>query len=179
MKDKVDRVAELFAVTVVGEDRPGIVAGVTRALYDSGCNLEDVTSTILRGHFSMVMIVNATDASEDSLRDSLGAVADDLGIAVTVNPVSDVHGHDAAPTHMVSVYGADRPGIVFRVAEQLAAKGANITDLTSRVLGPDDAPIYALMLEVALDPTIENDLRALGSELGVEVTVHPLDADVL
>lgn len=172
--------AELFAVTVVGEDRPGIVAGVTRALYEGGCNLEDVTSTILRGHFSMVMIVHASpDSSEESLREALRATAEELGIAVTVKAVSDVHGHHAPPTHMVSVYGADRPGIVFRVADLLAGKGANITDLTSRVLGPDDAPIYALMLEVALDPAAEDDLRALGGELGVEVTVHPLDADVL
>lgn len=171
--------AELFAVTVVGQDRPGIVAGVTRALYEAGCNLEDVTSTILRGHFSMVMIVNAAGASADALRDALDAVGGELGIAVTVKAVSDVHGHPAAPTHMVSVYGADRPGIVFRVAELLAGKGGNITDLTSRVLGPDDAPIYALMLEVALDPAVEGELRALGGELGVDVTVHPLDADVL
>ena len=172
--------AEIFAVTVVGQDRPGIVAGVTRALYDAGCNLEDVTSTILRGHFSMVMIVHGPeDASDDHLRSALAAVTDDLGIAVTVNPVSDVHGEPAAPTHMVSVYGADRPGIVFKVAELLANKNANITDLTSRVLGPDDAPVYALMLEVALDPAVEAELSVLGSELGVEVTVHPLDADVL
>ena len=171
--------AELFAVTVVGEDRPGIVAGVTRALYEGGCNLEDVTSTILRGHFSMVMIVNAADVSEESLGAALRAAAEELGIAVTVKAVSDVHGHHAPPTHMVSVYGGDRPGIVFRVADFLAGKGANITDLTSRVLGPDDAPVYALMLEVALDLAVEDELRALGAELGVDVTVHPLDADVL
>lgn len=170
----------LFAVTVVGEDRPGIVAGVTRALYESGCNLEDVTSTILRGHFSMVMIVHAPgDISAGSLDDALRTAANDLGITATVSPVSDAHGHHAAPTHMVSVYGADRPGIVYRVAQLLADKGANITDLTSRVLGPDDTPVYALMLEVALDLLIEGELQALGTELGVEVTMHPLDADVL
>ncbi|HEV3472406.1 MAG TPA: ACT domain-containing protein [Actinomycetota bacterium] len=172
--------AGLFAVTVVGEDRPGIVAGVTRALYEGGCNLEDVTSTILRGHFSMVMIVHAPgDASEGSLGDLMRSAANELDIAVTVKEVSDAHGRQTLPTHMVSVYGVDRPGIVFRVADLLAKKGSNITDLTSRVLGPDDDPVYALMLEVVLDASVEDDLRSLGKELGVEVTVHPLDADVL
>ena len=37
----------LVAVTVIGNDRPGIVAGVSKALFDAGCNLEDVSSTIL------------------------------------------------------------------------------------------------------------------------------------
>ena len=172
--------SDLYAVTVVGEDRPGIVAGVTSALYDSGCNLEDVTSTILRGHFSMVMIVRAPgDVSRDSLADVLGAVTGDLGVAIHVDRVADAHGAQSPPTHMVSVYGADRPGIVSGIARLLADKGANITDLTSRVLGPDDAPVYALMLEVALGDDVEADLKALGAELGVDVTVHPLDADVL
>ena len=46
-----------LSVTVVGQDRPGIVAAVAEALYDLGCNLEDATSTILRGHFSMMLVV--------------------------------------------------------------------------------------------------------------------------
>jgi glycine cleavage system transcriptional repressor len=81
---------------------------------------------------------------------------------------------------MVSVYGADKPGIVFRVAESLASGGANITDLTSRVIGSDEEPVYALMLEVAstagLD--LESALAKLKDELGVEVTVNPIDQDV-
>lgn len=170
----------LYAVTVVGRDRPGIVAGITRTLYEAGCNLEDVTSTILRGHFSMVMIVSApAGRSREDLASVLDETAAALDVSVSLNPVTDAHEGLVRPTHMVSVHGADKPGIVYRVASALAARGANITDLTSRVLGSDEDPVYAVMLEVALTEGAEADLRALADELDVHVSVNRLETDVL
>jgi glycine cleavage system transcriptional repressor len=172
---------ELVAVTAIGADRPGIVAGVTQVLYELGCNLEDATSTILRGHFSMVLIVR-TPAGTDppSLEERLGAVAERLELVITARHVDETRADVVAPTHMVSVYGSDRPGLVFRVAELVANAGGNITDLESRLIGPQDSPVYALMLEVALgeDADLGPELDHLKSELGVDVTVHRLDADV-
>ena len=46
----------LIAVTVVGHDRPGIIADVTGRLAELGFNLEDSTMTLLRGHFAMMLI---------------------------------------------------------------------------------------------------------------------------
>ena len=48
---------QIIAVTVLGDDRPGIVADVTTALADLHGNLEDSTMTLLRGHFAMVLLV--------------------------------------------------------------------------------------------------------------------------
>jgi glycine cleavage system transcriptional repressor len=82
---------------------------------------------------------------------------------------------------MVSVYGADRPGIVFRVAEVLAASGANITDLTSRLIGSEEQPVYAVMMEVSIeDPEgAGRSLEQLREELGLDVSLHPLETDLL
>ncbi len=43
-----------FAITAIGKDRPGIVAGVSKALYDLGTNIEDSSMTILSGEFAMI-----------------------------------------------------------------------------------------------------------------------------
>ena len=171
----------LAAVSVIGDDRPGIVAGVTKALFEAGCNLQDVTSTILRGHFSMVLIVQLAEGSTpEDLEEKLGSATSDLGLLVAVRPVGEAAHSVDGPTHMVSVYGADRPGIVFHVAERLSALGANVTDLTSRVLGEGDEPVYALMLEVAAAGVdIEGALETLKSEIGVDVSVRPIEADLL
>jgi glycine cleavage system transcriptional repressor len=171
----------LVAVTAIGSDRPGIVAGVTEVLYELGCNLEDATSTILRGHFSMVLIVRAPGGTDPAtLEEKLGEVAERLELVITARHVDETRVEIVAPTHMVSVYGSDRPGLVFRVAEMVAKAGGNITDLESRVIGPEDSPVYALMLEVALDDDtdIAPELERLKAELGVDVSVHRVDADV-
>ena len=174
--------SSLIAVTVVGNDRPGIVAGVTKVLFDLGCNLEDVTSTILRGHFSMVMIVQApAGVGSDAIETSMESIAGELGLVVTARPVEEAVLDVPEPTHMVSVYGGDKPGIVFRVAELLAEHAVNITDLTSRVIGSSDSPVYALMLEVVVPGGLELEKLAatVKQDLGVELSVHPIEADLL
>jgi glycine cleavage system transcriptional repressor len=170
------------AVTVIGNDRVGIVAGITKLLYDLGCNLEDVTSTILRGHFAMMLVVHPPEGVDaESIESRLRPVGDELGVIVTARPVDEATLEVGLPTHMVSVYGSDKPGIVYKVAAVLSACGANITDLTSRVTGATDHPVYALLLEVQMtDPdAVESALTDLKDELGVDVTVRPLETDLL
>ncbi len=171
-----------IAVTVIGTDRPGIVAAVTKALYEAGCNLEDVTSTILRGHFSMVMVVRSP-AGVDAARveDALAPAAREMDLVVAARPVEETTASPEESTHVVSVYGSDRPGIVYRVAEALAGAGANVTDLTSRVIGSPEEPVYALMLEIAAhDPGgVGAALERLRGDIGVEVSIHPIERDLL
>ena len=171
----------LVAVTVVGVDRPGIVAAMAKVLFETGCNLEDVSSTILRGHFSMMLLVHAPgEVDVGHLERDLAAAGDPLGLTVTVRAVEETAAEVPHPTHMISVYGADRPGIVFKIAEALAGVGANITDLTSRVIGDADRPLYAVMLEVVLPAGVEAEhVMGLKDELELEMSVHPVDADVL
>ncbi len=52
------------------------------------------------------------------------------------------------------------------------------------MIGSDEVPVYALLLEVAVQPgttgaALEDDLAALKQELGVEITVNEIDSDIL
>lgn len=171
-----------IAITVIGNDRPGIVASVTRALFDVGCNLEDISSTILRGHFSMTIISSCPGEVEPvSVEERLAPVARELGLVATARKVEETEASFQAPTHMVSVYGADKPGIVYRVADALARLEVNITDLNSRLIGDESDPVYALQIEVHAPAGCDLDevLPPLKEELGVDLSVHPLEADLL
>lgn len=166
--------AEL-AVTAVGADRPGIIARVTGVLLDHGGNLEDSSMTILGGQFAIALLVR-TDSPAADLERALTEATKDLGLLVSVREVG-AGSASPAPTHVVSVYGADRPGIVHGVAETLAEHQVNVTDLTTRVLD-GERPVYAMMLEVSLPDGL--DEVALGAALRervaeVEVTVRALD----
>jgi glycine cleavage system transcriptional repressor len=174
-----------FAVSVFGRDRPGIVAAVTRVLADAGCNLEDTSMTILRGHFAMMLVVTgpaAVDAADLEAR--LGPVGGRLDLQVSVRPVTDevTTAAGQGARYVAAVYGADRPGLVASVSEALAAHQVNIVDLQTRVVGEPD-PVYAMRFELEVPPgraaQVEADLRATAAELGVEVSFQPDDADVL
>lgn len=173
------------AVTAVGTDRPGIVAAVTRLLFEAGANIEDSRMAILGGQFAMMLIVAlppGTDA--DALSAALGPVVSELDLVASVRPVAEAPAeHAEGSPFVVSVYGADQPGIVHRVSKLLAERRVNISDLATHVL-EGDPPVYVMILEVIVpadtdDATVAGELKALADELGIDVSVRPMDADTL
>jgi glycine cleavage system transcriptional repressor len=175
-----------LALIAVGRDRPGIVAGITAVLVAHEVNVEDSQMTILRGHFTMMLIVAAGEEVNDAdLSDDLRVVGKELGLELLTIAVVDELGptEDPEPSHIVSVYGVDHPGIVHAVSTALAERGITITDLTTRLVGEDEEPLYALMMEVAIPadavPDVSDALAAAGAAQGVEVSVRTLEADAL
>jgi glycine cleavage system transcriptional repressor len=174
-----------FAVSVFGRDRPGIIAAVTRVLADAGCNLEDTSMTILRGHFAMMLVISGgTRTLARDLEAALSPVADRLDLQLSVRAVSD-----DVPTVQVggerwsaAVYAADRPGLVARVSEVLADHQVNIVGLETRLVGEPDA-VYVMHFELdvpaGLAGQVQADLGEVARALGVEVSMRPDEADVL
>jgi len=173
------------AVTAVGTDRPGIVAAVSKVLYDAGTNIEDSRMAILGGHFAMMLIVALPAGSDpDALEAALAESARALDLVVSVRPVAEAPAeHAEGAPFVVSVYGADRPGIVHRVSSLLAERRINISDLATHVI-EGETPVYVMILEVTLpagadDAAIAGELKALADDLGIDVSMRPMDADTL
>jgi glycine cleavage system transcriptional repressor len=177
-----------FAVSVVGRDRPGIAAAVSEVLLLHRGNIEDSQMTILRGHFTITLIVSTPENIDAAnLQQDLAAVRERLDLeAVVVNEVTEIApAAEPVATHIVSVYGVDHPGIVHAVTSNLAKQQVNITDLTTRLISSHGSePLYAMMLEVVLPPgvsveKIEEALRDVTEREGVELTVRELEQDAL
>ena len=75
-----------LAITVLGHDRPGIIAAVTSALAEHGGNLEDSSMTLLRGHFAMTLIVSTDAASAEVERALVERLPGRLLVAVRAVP---------------------------------------------------------------------------------------------
>ena len=65
-----------WIVTVLGKDRPGIVAGATKVLYAIGANLEDSAMTRLAGEFAILLIFSApASVTDQRLRQAFDRLA--------------------------------------------------------------------------------------------------------
>lgn len=171
-----------YAVTAIGADRPGIVAALTGALEHIGGNLEDVSSTILRGHFAMMLVVDVPgDGGE--VRAALKRAAAGVGVRVHVADVEAGAPERPRATHVLTAYGSDRPGIVATLATLLSERRVNITDLSCRrTAGPE--PIYAMVAEVAVPETlagedVEAAVLAAARDLGVDARLEPVQVETL
>lgn len=171
-----------FALTIVGRDRPGIVSQVTEILFNEGCNIADSSCSILGGQFAMILIVEHPEFSD---RESFGEAFKpleeaDLTVALRVlKPGGEIRSQIDGDLCMISVYGADKPGIVYRVASILGEKKINITDLNTKLVGSKERPIYVMILEAVLPEGVdESDLNTwlnpIREALQVDITVRTI-----
>jgi len=172
-----------FAVTIISKDRPGIVAETTEVLYRLGCNIEDSSCTMLGGDFAMILIVtHEKPFAKSRLSDEFRILQERTGLVVHLRTL---HEDEISPVKetgelcLISVYGSDQPGIVYRVTKALAECRVNITDLNTRLIGTKEEPVYVLMLEAVLPAEMSVDetsqmLESLRTELHVEIGVRAI-----
>ena len=165
-----------YMLTLIGEDRPGIVAAVTQALYERGMNLGEASMLRLGGSFSiMLMVSGAADAA--AVESAVADVAGGLELRVHVDRITGgLHRH-LVPNVQVTVSGADRAGIVAQVTGALAAAGLDILDLASDVAGSEDRPVYIMQIAGLAEVPIE-DLETAVAGLradGVDVRVSSIE----
>ena len=73
-------------LSVLGDDRVGIVAGVSQALSANGVNIEAIRQTIISGVFSMTMLVTIDEGAApiEQVQAALDQVAEQLGVQITL-----------------------------------------------------------------------------------------------
>lgn len=168
-----------YMLTLVGKDRPGIVAHVTSALYEGGCNLGETSMMRLGGNFTIMMMVS-TDKTKHALQEIIGGEAESLGLQVHIDAIdAKLHQH-IPPDVSITVYGADRAGIVAKVTGALAEVGFHILDLESDVGGTEDKPIYVMYIDGKANEGVEAVEAALEiiRKDGIQVHLSPIDTMV-
>jgi glycine cleavage system transcriptional repressor len=177
-----------FALSAIGRDRPGIVAGVSGALLEHGANIEDSRMAILGGHFTIMLIVSTPpEADVGALTRDLEDARTQLGLgALTLEEVADEHGLTRPePSHIVTVYGADHPGIVHSVAAAIAEMGVNVIDVATHLVEEEnEQPLYVMMMEVdlpqdAAPDRLDAELRAVAERQQLDVSVRAVEAEAL
>jgi len=173
-------------LSISGHDRPGIVRDVSEALLDVNANIEDSSMTALRGRFTMMLIVSLPEGSKlGELKATLAGLEQRTGLSVQSQPVTDDEARHTPPEpdHVVTVSGADKPGIVHDVTDCLAELGISIVDLSTRLAeGGDQGPVYMMALEVAVGGQVEamrQRLAKLADRLQVDVEVHLMESEIL
>lgn len=161
-------------LTLVGEDRPGIVAAVSRALFEGGCHLAEASMMRLGGNFAIMLRV--AHAKDSDLKGLLFPVCQSLGLHLHIDVDIPATAPVVEPDVQVTVYGVDRPGIVAQVTGVLAEAGLNIVDLETAVGGSEDNPIYIMTIEGVAEKGVERLEEAVASlDEGIKVKVTSIE----
>lgn len=178
--------AKTVVLTGAGRDSVGIVAKIADVLYQFGCNLLDSSMTLLRGQFAIILMIQLPDdRTIGELKQELVAVEQSLGFTINIRELSDAELEDQKQTtapYLISVYGADRPGIVAGITKKVAALGGNITDVQTKATSANVAApqVFVMLLEVAFPPAVSAEilnmeLTAASQELGMDLSVRQME----
>ncbi|NLG15570.1 MAG: hypothetical protein GX561_15375 [Lentisphaerae bacterium] len=161
------------------KDRVGIIADVTSAIKQLGGNLEDMSQTVMRGYFTMLLLAAFPDGTDEAtLRSALSAVKDLADFEIGIVPFepdanNGVKADDSEDRYVLTASGPDAPGLVAAIAEYLRQKGINIIDLTTQA----NQGRYIMMFLVQLQPQtdvgkLKHSLRIAMSDLGIQTELR-------
>lgn len=165
-----------MVVTVMDRDRPGIVAEITEGISRLGGNLADLSQTVLRGYFTMILV--AVFPEELTVGQIEKALSEDSTARVLVvdgaGLVPEAEGSEHV--YVLSAIGQNRVGLVAQVSRFCCDHGVNILDLASHAENDQ----YTMMLQIDLS-SIENverferELVALGECTDLHIALQHND----
>jgi glycine cleavage system transcriptional repressor len=113
-------------LTVVGDDRTGLVDEVTRFVADCGGNLEDGRMVNLHGQFAMMMLIGGPQQTMDCLQARLPELVQASRVRAELTPAGVDRPAAAAIPYRLTTSGMDHPGLMQPVAHLLGERGINI-----------------------------------------------------
>jgi len=168
-----------YVLSVMSDDHPGIVAGVSSIVDRLGGNILSCSQTVLDGYFTFIVVIDlpGTKEPEDLAKEVRSApeLGDDYQvIARYYEPQPLQQTTDSADNvFIITAFGKDRPGIVREFSRYLAGHDINITDL----YGGRRDENFVLIGQLTIPPkvnirSIQSDLEVTGEEYGFTVKVQ-------
>ena len=163
-----------FILTVVGDDRPGLVSAVSAPISAHGASWEHSQMSRLAGKFAGIVLVTVADKRFDALAADLEALSAE-GLQVTLERTDEPVARESQRLHL-ELLGDDHPGIVAEISAALATQRVSIEELSTNVR---EAPMAGGMLfeaKALLDApsttstdSLRSMLEGLAHELMVEI----------
>jgi glycine cleavage system transcriptional repressor len=163
-----------YIVAVMARDRVGIVSDVSRALTGLDGNITDLSQTLLRGYFTLIISVEIPDdVTAEDIRSAVAVAGASGEFEVGVRPYEQSTALKAIPAErfVLTTRGEDKPGIIARVTSYLKDQDINIEDFYAHVVSGDLLMILQVAVPVGKNiHQVQHDIEQVGKEFGL--TVH-------
>jgi len=172
------RYENAYVLDVLSDDHPGIVAAVGHAIEGMSGNIDACSQTVVRGYFTLIMIVSfpeaiEPDALEGAVRDAHPGGSDLQVIARRFTPTKYQATDRQVERFVITCTGQDRPGVVLRFSRYLAGKDINIVDLYGDRTGQDFVLISQVEIPARRDISLlQAELEEMGRETGFTIRLQ-------
>ena len=169
-----------FMLSLVGLDKPKIVAKLSAGLCKNGCNLGESSMGRLGNYFTIMLMVEH-EGDKESLQNIISSVCSPLSLDSHLVALEDGNQQHCEPDVRISLFAEDRIGIVEDATVPLANAGLNILHLESNLGEDSEVGNYYIHLEGTLTQGINQIyqvLEKLDKEKGVKSHLIPINAQI-
>lgn len=167
-----------YVLSVIGEDRVGIVSEVTQFLFRQGYNIVDIEQSVIHSQFTMVLLIQPLRPRFrlNQLRSGLNALSQKLEMEITVTSLRGFRGLRLAESkrpYVLTILGTDRPGVVASLSSMLASHHCNIERIKMIARGELLAMEMSVDLRNARFPELRRDISDVAKRIEMDIVVQP------
>lgn len=172
-----------FVLSVIGKDKPGILAKISTILFHHGCNIEDVSQTILQTEFASIFIVlNPEGHDLDTIGRALNEALGDMELSAHLRPMASSAPASAASSQpfVITTRGVDKPGTISAVTTAIASLACNVANFRAIITQEDGVDEMIMIFEVDVPMGVEHrklrqTMQEVCSGFGLDVSVQHRD----
>ena len=169
-----------FVFSALGKDRPGIVNQLSKAILDSGCNIEDSRMTVLGGEFALILMVSGHWGAITRLERQVPVLEQKLELTILARHTEPRTAVQDMVPYTVDVVAMDHPGIVHEIADFFATRDINIEELSTWTYpaAHTGAPMFSLSMTVSLPAGVHigrlrDEFTSFCDNLNLDATIEP------
>ena len=169
-----------YLLSLVGKDRPGIVAKLSAGLCKNGCNLGDSSMARLGNSF-VIMLAVEYGGSQEALSNIVSPLVGSMDLKQSLMEIEEGT-HDIEPDIRINVYSDERMGIIEDVTSMLTESGLNILSLESNLDNNQPNNTYSIHIEGTVSQGITpiyDVLDRLSDEKNIQSQLIPINSQVI
>jgi glycine cleavage system regulatory protein len=166
-----------LVLSIIGEDRPGLVSSISQCVADCGANWLDSRMSSLAGKFAGILLIDAPEARTDELIHALRAL-ERQGLQLRIQRGSTQAAAGGGRTLKLDLTGQDRPGIVREISDTLAQRKVSIEEMETAFFSGSFSGEGMFELHARLrvpaelpDGALRQALEALSQSLMVDISL--------
>ncbi|PIE37240.1 MAG: hypothetical protein CSA53_06795 [Gammaproteobacteria bacterium] len=172
-----------YIVSFIGDDKPGLVEALSKAIAEHEGNWLHSRLSQLAGKFAGLIEISLPIDKANALESALKAL-DASGLSVRVTACEDLHTPNEFPVLHLTVIGPDRPGIVREITTELSRHNINIVSMDTELsIAPMSSEhLFEAVIEIETPAGISasqlyDELDEIGERMTLDIALTEKVAD--
>ena len=153
-----------LVITALGNDKPGIVNELSKAILDHGGNITESRMMVLGGEFAIMLLITGNQENIDKVNAAIESIGKSLELTLIAKETQPQEKPIKRLPYQVTVVSMDHPGIVHNISDFLLSHNLNIEEIETTTYPAAHTGTPMFSLEMTISIPADSSVRSLRDE---------------